>query len=114
MPDHYHHQPQTPSGRRASCALTGVLTYLIPVHDVLADTVSEAFVTGSGFTAIGQIGTLLKPTCLALAFFWAVWGIISEARAMSASDGDSASLGGAVIRGALLPVLLTVLITTLA
>lgn len=113
MPDLHHRSPQATAGYRVRPILAGAMICIFPFHESLADTVSDAFVAGSGFTAVGQIGTLIKPTCLALAFFWAVWGIISEARALGASDGDSASLGGAVIRGAFLPILVAVLIATL-
>ena len=107
------------SGRGLLVATAIVLTFIIPVFeafamDVTPPTLESNFETGSGFPDIGRIGTIVGPVALALVIFWAVWGIISEVRAVSAGNGDSWSLGGAVIRAAILPILLATLIAVLS
>ena len=100
--------------RACGLALLALALFTLPVPVAFAEDVSADFVTGSGFSAIGQIGTYVKPISLALALFWAVWGIVAEGRAFSAENGDWASLGAAVIRGAFLPVLVGVVILVLS
>jgi len=97
---------------RCEFILVAAIVFFIPASELHAELAAD-FLAGSGFSSVGQLGTFVKFTALALAFFWAVWGIISEARAMSAGNGDSVSLGGAVIRGAFLPVIVGVLILLL-
>ena len=91
-----------------------ILTFIFPVHEVFAETVEDSFETGSGFSDIGQIGTIVGPVALALVIYWAVWGIISEVRAVSVGNGDGWSLGSAVIRAAILPILLATLLAILS
>ena len=91
-----------------------VLTFITPVPEAFAETVEGNFETGSGFSDIGRIGTIVGPVALALVIFWAVWGIISEVRAVSVGNGDGWSLGSAVIRAAILPILLATLLAVLS